>query len=159
MMFLKALLSFALLTALPAFALANPNVHMPNTPCGSNCTLQITAYASDNQETTNIFRINQVSVTSSRSKVPYYDLYSPQKSLVDACATQLKSLPQAGKMVVVQASEYKLANSNRVVFKFNNGCETKNRGNIGIAGPGKKGQLTKPGAKKNILKKGPKKGK
>ena len=147
MKLLTAILGFVLMTALPAFVLANP-VHKPNTPCGGSCTLQITQYANDKRDTDFIFRVSDVSVTSSTTKVPYYDLYSPTKTLVDDCATQLKALPQANKMVVIKASEYKLHNSNRVVFKFNEACTTKTRPRPKVIGPGTK---LKQGALKNKI--------
>ena len=116
---------------LPSSVLASPPVHLPNTPCPKSCQLRITGYKKATEINPNVYRIEQVSLTSSKELAKVYQLYNPDSTELKRCLDKLETLPE-GQALYVEGAEYHLIDSDMDVFRFNDECS------VGPAEPGKR---------------------
>ena len=91
-----------LLTALPRLGDGQSD-QVLDLSCGDQCTLQITQYVSNGEETINIRGTRNLSVSSPPVKVARYDLSGPKNAFVEG-ANELKAPALQRRMVIIKVS-------------------------------------------------------
>lgn len=114
----------------PGLLWATPAVHLPNTPCPNSCQLRITSYKNGVEVNPNVYRIEGVTLTSSKEQARAYQLYNPDSEELRRCLDKIDTLAE-GKAVYVEGAEYHLIDAGLDVFRFNDECS------VGPAEPGK----------------------